>query len=40
VLTVDFGGGTLDLAVVRYAGVEFEVLSTAAPIWAETASTN
>jgi hypothetical chaperone protein len=29
VLTVDFGGGTLDLAVVRYAGVEFEVLSTA-----------
>ena len=29
VLTVDFGGGTLDLSVVRHAGVEFEVLSTA-----------
>jgi len=28
-LTVDFGGGTLDLCVVRYAGVEFEVLATA-----------
>jgi hypothetical chaperone protein len=29
VLTVDFGGGTLDLSVVRYAGVEFTVLATA-----------
>lgn len=29
VLTVDFGGGTLDLSLVRYAGVEFEVLGTA-----------
>jgi hypothetical chaperone protein len=29
VLTVDFGGGTLDLSVIRYAGSEFEVLSTA-----------
>jgi hypothetical chaperone protein len=29
VLTVDFGGGTLDLSVIRYSGVEFEVLSTA-----------
>jgi len=27
-LTVDFGGGTLDLAVVRFAGVRFEVLAT------------
>ena len=29
VLTVDFGGGTLDLSVVRYAGAKFAVLSTA-----------
>ena len=29
VLTVDFGGGTLDLSVIRYAGTDFEVLSTA-----------
>ena len=29
VLTVDFGGGTLDLSLVRYHGLEFEVLSTA-----------
>lgn len=28
VLTVDFGGGTLDLSVVRYDGTEFEVLAT------------
>ena len=28
VLTVDFGGGTLDLSVVRYAGDVFEVLAT------------
>ncbi|MGV0034354.1 MAG: Hsp70 family protein [Candidatus Azotimanducaceae bacterium WSBS_2022_MAG_OTU7] len=28
VLTVDFGGGTLDLSVVEYTGVRFEVLST------------
>lgn len=28
VLTVDFGGGTLDLSVVRYEGTEFEVLAT------------
>jgi len=28
VLTVDFGGGTLDLSVVRYSGVDFEVLAT------------
>ena len=28
-LTVDFGGGTLDLAVVRYSSDEFRVLSTA-----------
>ncbi len=27
-LTVDFGGGTLDLAVVRFAGRQFEVLAT------------
>src|SRR5690606_10985845 len=27
-LTVDFGGGTLDLAVVRYDGNRFEVLAT------------
>jgi len=27
-LTVDFGGGTLDLAVVRFDGLRFEVLST------------
>jgi hypothetical chaperone protein len=29
VLTVDFGGGTLDLSVVRYAGADFNVLATA-----------
>jgi hypothetical chaperone protein len=29
VLTVDFGGGTLDLSVVRYVGTEFVVLATA-----------
>lgn len=29
VLTVDFGGGTLDLSVIRYSGASFEVLSTA-----------
>ncbi len=29
VLTLDFGGGTLDLSVVAYSGVEFKVLSTA-----------
>jgi hypothetical chaperone protein len=29
VLTVDFGGGTLDLSVVRFSGVQFEVLATA-----------
>lgn len=28
VLTVDFGGGTLDLSVVRYTGAEFKVLAT------------
>jgi hypothetical chaperone protein len=28
-LTVDFGGGTLDLAVLRYAGATFDVLGTA-----------
>lgn len=28
-LTVDFGGGTLDLSVLRYAGSDFEVLGTA-----------
>jgi hypothetical chaperone protein len=28
VLTVDFGGGTLDLAVIRHAGVDFKVLAT------------
>ena len=28
-LTVDFGGGTLDLAVLRYAGAKFDVLGTA-----------
>ena len=28
-LTVDFGGGTLDLSVIRYAGTRFEVLATA-----------
>jgi hypothetical chaperone protein len=27
-LTVDFGGGTLDLCLVRYAGARFEVLGT------------
>src|SRR6202041_1878583 len=29
VLTVDFGGGTLDLSVIRFSGAKFEVLSTA-----------
>lgn len=29
VLTVDFGGGTLDLSVVKYSGAKFHVLSTA-----------
>lgn len=29
VLTLDFGGGTLDLSVVEFAGVSFKVLSTA-----------
>jgi hypothetical chaperone protein len=29
VLTVDFGGGTLDLSVVRYSGTTFNVLATA-----------
>jgi len=29
VLTLDFGGGTLDLSVVRYVGTQFEVLATA-----------
>lgn len=29
VLTVDFGGGTLDLSVIRYSGARFDVLSTA-----------
>lgn len=29
VLTVDYGGGTLDLSVVRFKGLEFDVLSTA-----------
>jgi hypothetical chaperone protein len=29
VLTVDFGGGTLDLSVIRYSGAKFQVLSTA-----------
>ncbi len=29
VLTVDFGGGTLDLSVVRYSGTKFSVLATA-----------
>jgi len=28
-LTVDFGGGTLDLSVIRYIGTNFEVLATA-----------
>ncbi|MEJ1963421.1 MAG: Hsp70 family protein [Gammaproteobacteria bacterium] len=28
-LTVDFGGGTLDLSVIRHAGTSFEVLATA-----------
>ena len=28
VLTLDFGGGTLDLSVVRYSGESFEVLAT------------
>jgi len=29
VLTLDFGGGTLDLSIVDFSGVEFDVLSTA-----------
>ncbi len=29
VMTLDFGGGTLDLSVVEFAGVSFKVLSTA-----------
>jgi hypothetical chaperone protein len=29
VLTVDFGGGTLDLSVIRYSGAKFKVLATA-----------
>ena len=29
VLTVDFGGGTLDLSVISYSGTKFDVLSTA-----------
>jgi hypothetical chaperone protein len=29
VLTVDYGGGTLDLSIVRFKGLEFDVLSTA-----------
>ena len=29
VLTVDFGGGTLDLSIVRFVGTEFQVLATA-----------
>jgi hypothetical chaperone protein len=29
VLTVDFGGGTLDLSVISYSGAKFNVLSTA-----------
>jgi hypothetical chaperone protein len=29
VLTVDFGGGTLDLSVIRYDGLRFDVLATA-----------
>jgi hypothetical chaperone protein len=29
VLTIDFGGGTLDLCVLRYEGLSFEVLATA-----------
>jgi len=29
VLTVDFGGGTLDLSVIRHSGATFDVLSTA-----------
>jgi hypothetical chaperone protein len=29
VLTLDFGGGTLDLSIVEFSGVEFSVLSTA-----------
>lgn len=33
VLTLDFGGGTLDLSVVEFEGLQFDVLSTAgAPI--------
>jgi hypothetical chaperone protein len=29
VLTVDFGGGTLDLSVIGYSGTKFDVLATA-----------
>ncbi len=29
VLTVDFGGGTLDLSIVEFSGLSFEVLATA-----------
>lgn len=29
VLTVDYGGGTLDLSIVRFSGLQFDVLSTA-----------
>ncbi len=29
VLTLDFGGGTLDLSVIEFDGIDFEVLSTA-----------
>ncbi|XOV89055.1 MAG: Hsp70 family protein [Pseudomonadota bacterium] len=29
VLTVDFGGGTLDLSVVKFSGLSFDVLATA-----------
>ncbi|MFT7685959.1 MAG: putative chaperone protein [Candidatus Azotimanducaceae bacterium] len=29
VLTIDFGGGTLDLSVVKFDGTDFEVLATA-----------
>ncbi|MCB1644710.1 MAG: Hsp70 family protein [Pseudomonadales bacterium] len=29
VLTVDFGGGTLDLCIIEYEGIDFRVLSTA-----------
>jgi hypothetical chaperone protein len=33
VLTVDFGGGTLDLCVLRHSGVKFQVLATAGVDW-------